>query len=797
VKLRAVAIQNMRGLREFALKTEDRSVVLVGPNGSGKSSVVDGLDFLLTGQVHRLQGEGARGLSLAQHGKHIDAEVGDAWVEATFVVESAERSQKVPAKVRRSLKPPALDPAVPPPPVTALFSQAERLRHHLLSRRDILRLVLAPPADRREQVAALLDLEEIEDQRKELTGAAKDATTATREARGLVQSLSRDLLASVGPPARDPGDFLGRINAHRATLDAPPIPTLKSSPTVSVTPPDDSGEQHPLHAVEGAIRRLLADDATRSITTDLDTYEARLRAVSGSHANRAHIECSLIDAGLDLLDGHLCPLCESAISADELRGRLTARRAQIESAAAEVEDLRTERRRLTACHSDISRDVRHVAALVPNVAEARGFVDFAASFAIPPLPEPGSDPAQVDVHRVGALSDALRAALEPVRLAASATPKPSGRAKAWLELEAAGRKLQELAEAERALTQAQALESFISAAEKAFVLARGDVVDDIHAKIAARAEKLYGDVHGTDAGKTALISTKTGLELVVGFHGRGEFPPSALHSEGQQDTLGICLFLALAEHASGGAPPLLILDDVLMSVDADHRRAVAELLKTEFASTQFIITTHDEVWARQLRSLGVVAKAVHFGAWAIDGIHSSLEPHDAFVQMRADLEAGRVPTAAHLLRRTVETVLPDICEALGARVTYRKDQKPDLGDFFGAAKKQLAKLLRDGVAAAKSWKRDTSELDRRLVDYVAARDALGSEEWSVNPTVHYNEWAQMTRHDFEPVVAAYEKFLTFFACPDCHGLLYVEGNGDGTAVRCPCGTKSWNLTKAG
>jgi energy-coupling factor transporter ATP-binding protein EcfA2 len=797
MKLRGVTIQNMRGLRRLDLETKDKSIVLVGPNGSGKSSVVDALDFLLTGQVHRLEGEGARGLSLAHHGKHIDAELGDAWVEAIFAVEDGERSQKVAAKVRRALKPPVLEPADPPSPVAALFSRAERLRHHLLSRREILRFVTAPAGERREQVAALLDLEDVEDQRKELSGAAKDATAGTKEARARIETLSREVLRSVSPAARDVGELLSRVNAHRASLDAPPIRTLETSPTGTIAPPDESGGEHPLHVVEGGVLRLAADDVMRSLSTDLDAYVARLRSLGASNGNRAHTERRLIDAGLDLLDGHRCPLCESEISVDHLRGRLAERRAQIESAAAEVEELRSERQRLAAVHSRIARDVRDVAAHLVNVADARGFVEFAASFALPPVPGPGSEPAQLDADRLDASRVALRTAVELVRLAASKAPKPSGRARAWLELQAAARKLEELAVAERALTQAEALEAFMSVAEKAFLAARGDVVDDIHAKIAGRADKLYGDIHGTGAGRSRLSSTKTGLALTVDFYGRGSFPPSALHSEGQQDTLGICLFLALAEHASGGPPPLLILDDVLMSVDAGHRRAVAEVLKTEFGSTQFVITTHDEVWARQLKNLGVVAKELHFGPWAIDATHLSPEPHDAFIQMHADLAAARVPTAAHALRRTVETVLPDICEALGARVVYRRDQKHDLGDLFGAAKKGLADLLRDGVAAAKSWKQDTSDLERRLAEYVAARDALGKEEWTVNPTVHYNDWAQMTPSDLTPVVAAYEKFLAFFTCPDCHGLLYREGHGDGATVRCPCSKSGWNLRKAG
>lgn len=57
--------------------------------------------------------------------------------------------------------------------------------------------------------------------------------------------------------------------------------------------------------------------------------------------------------------------------------------------------------------------------------------------------------------------------------------------------------------------------------------------------------------------------------------------------------MGLCLFLALAEHLALDHIGFLILDDVLMSVDADHRHRVANLLSSRMLERQLIITTHD------------------------------------------------------------------------------------------------------------------------------------------------------------------------------------------------------------
>jgi hypothetical protein len=45
--------------------------------------------------------------------------------------------------------------------------------------------------------------------------------------------------------------------------------------------------------------------------------------------------------------------------------------------------------------------------------------------------------------------------------------------------------------------------------------------------------------------------------------------------------------------------------------------------------------------------------------------------------------------------------------------------------------------------------------------------ATNVEQWAVNRAVHYNEWANFGRKDFEPVVAAFKELLDCFRCAGC------------------------------
>src|SRR5262249_973558 len=107
----------------------------------------------------------------------------------------------------------------------------------------------------------------------------------------------------------------------------------------------------------------------------------------------------------------------------------------------------------------------------------------------------------------------------------------------------------------------------------------------------------------------AKLDPKKGkVILEVDFYDRGLFPPGAYHSEGHQDGMGLCLYLGLMKRLLGERFTLGVLDDVLMSVDKGHRKQVCGLLKKEFPKTQFIITTHDDVWLHQMIAAKLVDK---------------------------------------------------------------------------------------------------------------------------------------------------------------------------------------------
>ena len=72
IKLETVHIEEIRGIRALDVDLKRKTFAISGPNGSGKSGVIDAIEFGLTGEIKRLTGSGTKGLSLAEHGPHVD-----------------------------------------------------------------------------------------------------------------------------------------------------------------------------------------------------------------------------------------------------------------------------------------------------------------------------------------------------------------------------------------------------------------------------------------------------------------------------------------------------------------------------------------------------------------------------------------------------------------------------------------------------------------------------------------------------------------------------------------------------
>jgi hypothetical protein len=310
----------------------------------------------------------------------------------------------------------------------------------------------------------------------------------------------------------------------------------------------------------------------------------------------------------------------------------------------------------------------------------------------------------------------------------------------------------------------------------------------------------YRAINEDDEAKfTAKLTPSEGkLDLDVNFYDRGMFPPSAYHSEGHQDGMGVCLYLALMKRLFGHRFSLALLDDVVMSVDAGHRYQFCRLLKTYFPDTQFLITTHDRLWAAQMKSAGLITSktSVAFHSWTIDTgplVESNTEIWD---DIAAALGKGKVEIAAAALRHHLEYISRHLADQFGATPQFRADGNYELGDLLPSVLVRMKALYAKAADAAQSWgnNADKETALKRKAALSTSAGASSVEQWAVNKAVHYNGWANFGKKDFEPVVAAFKGLLASFSCPTCESWLYITPRTVAPeSLRCDCNAISLNL----
>lgn len=807
MKIVELEIRNIRGIRHLHLRPNEKTTVIFGPNGTGKSAVIDAVDFLLTGNISRLLGSGTRGITLRGHGKHVDAEPAQSFVRGQLRLTDDSTSIEV---VRRMSQPKVVevDDAMRPA-VEQVLSLASR-RQFVLTRRELLRYVTADGGTRAKAVEELLDLQELKPVEKTLADVRRATKSDAKAAMTQLQGAKDGVVRRLGQERFDAALALHRINVLRATLDAPPLSELDAEALLDGATRPGTGADHGLRSALGSALSALQSVRENEATLEIGQRQARLMELLQTAGDESSFDrrvslLRLASSGKQLLDADgACPLCETAFPPGDLLARLETTIERGQAAAELLAGIATQSDALTDTLRALANAIDDVVAAadslggpvapthlrdwashlnthadsVKDAAKARRF-DSARQ--TPWLCPPG---AQTELSELAA------------ELLDDAGPTPEQ--EAWDTLSRLQASLQRLAEATATSTHADAQAAAAKALLDGFQASRAKVLSSLYEQVRERFEELYREMNSDEHKFAARLEPDgTSLEFTVDFHERGQNPPHALHSEGHQDSMGLCLYLALAERLDHGMIGLVLLDDVVMSVDAGHRRQFCRVLKHAFPGRQFLITTHDRVWAKQLQSEGVVSskQLLEFGRWDI-----AAGPHvaqsDIWGEIDEAMGRGAVPEAAWRLRRGLEEFFGTAAGLLEAKVTYRSSGQYALEDVLGPSCTRLAELLKKGKGAANSWdnKEEVGRLATLGEELSSAKNETNIQRWGVNASVHYNGWAELSAPDFAPIVAAFRRLCRSFECPDCEAALRVTGAPNATDVRCPCGRHAWSLT---
>lgn len=815
MKVLELEILNTRGIRHMELKPNGKNFVVWGPNGSGKSAVVDAIDFLLTGRITRLTGRGTGNITLSKHGPHIDSKPEDATVRAVIQLAGV----KDPIEIKRCIAQPNVleyDEAAKPH-LQAIMTLARR-GQHVLTRREILRYITAEGSTRAEEIQELLNITDIEDVRKALIKAQNELAKDFQAVQRSLESAKCAVSATIQERAFQPEMVLEVVNRNRAIIDAPPISILHSTQLKANTKlPTASSKERPINVtLLGAdvenLQKVLSEDSQAEVSAHDEQLRSTIGIIHSDHSLlRAYSQQQLILLGLKLIDETgKCPLCDLPWEQGKLHEHLE-RKLSSAQIAAQYQKRITDAS--TAINSRVSTTLASLLKLIA-VTQLIGLTDELKS-----LKQWQSDlqiladalSSVIERYLASAFApDSIRRLFAPknfaeitariISIVKAKFPEATPEQTAWDTLTRLEENLKSLEKAEGECRAAEASLQRATILVESFQRARDSVLKKIYDSIKDRFVSLYKELHESDEGgfDARLEPDGAALNLEVGFYGRGTHPPHALHSEGHQDSMGLCLYLSLAERLTAGLIDLLILDDVVMSVDTDHRRELCRLLAKEFPKRQFLITTHDKTWATQLRTEGIVSStsSVEFYNWKVETGPQVTNEEIVWEKIEQDLQKGDISSAAARLRRGSEQFFSMVCDSLQASVKYKLNGRWELGDFLPASIGQYCNFMKQAKRAAQSWNdkeavRMFGELESTAGQIYSRTNA---EQWAINASVHYNNWANLSPQDFRPVVEVFQDLFGVFICSNCGGMLYAANVGlTPVSVKCKCGKVNWNL----
>lgn len=814
IKLEKAHIEEMRGIRKLDIDFDKKTFAISGPNGSGKSGVIDSIEFGLTGQIGRLTGRGTGGLTIAEHGPHVDkTRFPDAsFVELHVFLTGLGKSVKITRKINAA-KRPVIEPA--DDDVLAVLAEVADHPEIALSRREILRFILVEPTKRSEEIQAILKLEEIGLIRNALNTTQNNLQRAQRTAEVTVETSGGSLKTHLQIAAFTAADVLEAVNQRRKLLGLTEIAELTADTNLAVglsasataTAFNKQSALRDLKALSDAAEGFsdIGKATAMAIVTDLEKLE-RDPGLLDALQRRAFIE-----KGLELVDGPDCPLCDTPWAdeqhlSDHLRAKLE-----------KSEEARKLQDGLLENGAVLMREIIRVDGLVTPIQKMS---ESEAETAFAQLLD-GWKTDLSDLRSKLASVDGLtglKARLEgdwlnvPAGLGASLTaftakveakPDQTATMEAQTFLSTGQARHHDYRVAQTKQRDAKKAADAAKAAYSAYCEVMDGELNALYEAVQDNFSKFYRAINSDDESSfTAKLTPSEGkLDFGVNFYDRGLFPPGAFHSEGHQDGMGVCLYLALMKRLFGDSFEFAMLDDVVMSVDTDHRREFCNLLKTEFPNTQFVITTHDRLWAEQMKSARLITAktSLAFHSWSIDTGPLVESNEDIWDDIADQLGKGKVESAALSLRRHLEYVSRVLADELGATPPFHSDGNYELGELLQSVLARLRYLYGKAAESANSWGNNQlrDEIVARRDAFSRAAAASNVEQWAVNRAVHYNEWARFGKRDFEPVVAAFKDLLDCFRCAKC-GWLHVTPKGlQPESLRCGCNDLNFNLTVKG
>ena len=627
-KIKSIQFQGFRGLgaNTCTIQFDGKNVLIVGGNGKGKSSIADGIELFFQGNVSHISSASSLPNIYATSDPKISI-----WPKS-----GCPSTIDIPKNAAPTWT----------PIEQGCFTGYPSAESFILRRKSLLAFIEAGPGDRFKAFMALLGMDNLERQKDAFEEAHKEAKLELDRIQQLLQvRLGQCSL----PDGSVPKSLMKGIQAAAELAAKNKLPTINSIEDVPATikclsQKIGGADQTLLDKISMGISSLAAifppnyeEELIRLEEAYSDVEQALKDSVDGEKG-------AIINEGIGYLENHphenTCPLCGNNISPDELLNKLRHREkslANLRSAQNRKNKMLSifsvaltkardnyheilekcadnfssdkEKERWSGTHSWLKHIVEEsVEQFIGNNEEA--FTLF-------------SEKCQLNKDIAENLKKKLQKEEEDLK------KRLDGDTVGLLVfLTMLNKHAKAIESLEEGVDAAKKLASLADRIRKKYNKAYSKSLTDSLQRFKDKILNIYNFLHQgcgeTPECKNISLIPKKGrtwlLSLEVDFLGAGDANPELFLSEGHLDSLGLAVYLAAVQEFNPKGT-LLVLDDVVSSIDRDHQDRIAELLAHQFQEYQLLVTTHDERWGKILLNkadaLGVkkLWKATKYGSW--------------------------------------------------------------------------------------------------------------------------------------------------------------------------------------
>ncbi len=571
IRVQTIHIEEFHGIHNLDLDLDAKNFGICGPNGTGKSGVVDAVEFCITGDITRLSGQGSSGLSVKEHAPHVDQrdKPENANVTITAEIPSLEKTVTLHRSVK---KPNKLEISPDDDDVKGIIDELQMHPEFALSRREIIKYIITPPGKRSDDVQTLLRLDHIRKLRKSLTTFANNRKREADEEKRTHATAETEPKTTLKIDKLDNALVLKKVNEKRKILSLEAFEELKKSSSFKqgVATSQDDQPKTVLGKVTAltdlsALQSVIKEGEPSSLAENRETAKDLLEKLKKDEkALTLMRRQGLVRTGLDLVTEDACPLCDTEWKAEELRIYLHKKFLngdKIEKLVSELEQ------KIDAILTPLSERIQAIERTIESCQKLDPALDYAdlpaclealhdIETALAGFVE---DHSQVDLALNAVtkswwlLETSQQARIDKCEKAVKALPDTSAKGAAQEIFTVAQDRYERLLSAAKASKESTARSKIAQKVLDHYNDSFTKVLEGIYDQVTRNFSRYYRIINREDeeAFTGKLMSALAKLSFDVDFYGRDLFPPGAYHSEGHQDGMGLCLYLALMKHTLG------------------------------------------------------------------------------------------------------------------------------------------------------------------------------------------------------------------------------------------------------